>query len=1483
MFLASLLVLILAAYICFRSAKVQTWLTQKIAAHLTEAIGTKVEVGGVDIDFFSNIIFENIYIEDLHHDTLLYASKLKSDINKIKLDSSFIDIDLIYFSDLLFKLKQYKDEPNLNLQFIIDYFRKDDTTQVSWNIKCDKLRFDNASFRYDDENIAKKLNGIDYNHLSANNINLYCSNLEVNGGNIVFVLDYLELIEHCGFELKRLQFEGEVNPTQIICKKLFLQTPYSHIRDYFSMRYESYNDFNNFIDNVYLGLQLRSSKVALKDISYFVPVMKDLQQNLTISGEIKGKVKNLNGKELLLKINNQSSFEGSIKLSGLPNIQETFIDLNVKQVITSKQGIESIPFTPHLDQKYIQLPQNIAALGNIVFSGRFTGFLNDFVANGDFNTSLGRFTSDINMKIDVNTNKTSYTGGIKTFSFNIGKLTGQDQYFGKVNLDAVIKGKGLRLEDITDTLTGTIHSIDINNYNYKNLNINATIGKKLFNGTLTVNDENLNLDFSGIIDFSGNLPAFDFVSNVKKAKLYKLNVIKADTSAILATKLNLKFTGNSIDNLQGSIDIYNTFYTVNYKTYQFDSLKLTSVIKPDNEKDLKITSDLLDVKVKGYFNADRLLISLQQVLKNYIPKTINLFAAAEADETTTPVSSKQIFDFDIVIHDIKAIHKIFDTELHPANKTTIYGFINSNTNQMFVSANSEKIFFMDDTLSNFNIVINSVDDSLAIKSSCSRFINKNITIENLQLSSTVFNDSLILNLKTGNLSSMCKTDINVFTTHTSDSALIVKFLHSQFYLSDSLWELNRINSILIKNKEIDIKNLALVHNTQEMLVNGVISDDQNKKLEINLNNFNLDVLNQIFSDIKNNHVDGIAFVNLSLSDLYNNPQINANFLIENLVYNSDTIGNTALNVNWDEQTNKVDLFGNIVNKDFQKLKLQGYYLPDKQTDNLNITILLPKTELAQFKNVLTDYVSDLEGIVSANIQVKGDIKNPSLAGLIKMENAGFTVDYLNTHYKFSDVITITKDKIVFDNIDITDVKNNNASISGYIDYGNFSQFNLNLVMNTKKFQYLNTTEAQNDLYYGTAYATGNVRFTGPISNLTIDIASKTEPNTEIYIPLYKSSELSSDNYITFVNKTKNEIKKEYVVDLSGLQLNFELEVTPDAQVQLIFDPQIGDIIKGRGISNLKMEINTLGYFNMFGTYIIDEGDYLFTYKNVINKRFKIQKGGTIQWTGDPYEAKINLNAIYKLRASLINLMQNFAVEGLLPPEEIEVYKKRVPVECYLTMTGSLFSPNVDFEINTTENIPDLAQIQLQALKNNEQEMNKQIFSLLALNQFTPPEEVVQTGSAVGTSARELLSNQISNWVSKYRDDLDIGINYQSKDSVYNDLTRQELQVALTKRFYNDRISINIDGNFELGENSSGTTNKPTGDFTLEWKPTKDGKIRLKTFHKTYNDLLGYNYSSKAGIGIFYKEEFDNFKELFRPIKFYTLKDYIKTKETPREN
>ncbi len=1392
-----------------------------------------------------------MYIEDEKGDTLTYVEQINASISSLKFTENIIYFDKIVLNKA--KIHLQNDSNNiLNLQFIIDSLSNNDTTKNTiWDFRFASLELNNAHLTYKNYK-SKNVDEINFGDLDIKNINILANNFIVKRDTIHFNISKVSLKEKSKFQIRSLSSNVSISSKSINLKSLIINTNKSSIiANSLQFKYKKVADFKDFINKVKIESSFSSTKIDFSDIAYFYPSLKGSSQIIYLKGDIKGKINGLRGKNVIINYGSSSRITANFSIDGLPNIYETFIFLDVKELITFKEDLEQIQIPPFEKNRKLKLIDNISNLGKIKYKGNFTGFVGDFVAYGNFSTRLGNLSSDISLKSDTLINKTKFKGNIKSNEFDLGQFTHQDSLIGNVNLNIDVDGY-YQNSNLIAIVAGKINSININNYNYKNINVEGDIKNKMFDGNFTLDDKNIKMDFLGRFDFNNKIPVFDFTADIEKIKFNNLNfhILDSDSTSKLSLLLTANFIGTSTNNIEGSINLFNINYYQQAKTINYSEIRIRHDIFTDY-KQLTINSDILDATLTGKYNLLKLDEALYLTVNRYLP-AIKLSELINSADTN-------IFDFKIKFKETKPIFNFVSVNNNIAQNTKITGEYNSISKSLSIAGKSDNISISDYYFSDINLNVNTAnqDSTLDIKLDINYLKSDLFFVKNIILNSENKNNKSNIDLSwynkdtvenSGNIFAFAQFTENIKNRPKID----FEFLPSDITISDSIWYIND-SKISIDSTTINIDKLFFNKESQYIFVNGKISNNKKDSLNVILNKINLSNLNLLTKE-RNIYFKGILNGDVYLTDLYNNIELASDLNIDNLVINNEEIGQTYFKNYWDNKNKKIYIDAFTKRGKIKTINLQG----DIYTSNnkLNLTLSLNKLKLNIFQPFLQDIASNLRGYANGEVKINGTKDNILTEGFISFQKTSFKIDYLNTKYNFTNNVNIAFNKFIFYDIEIFDTEGNKAILSGNITHNNYSNLKLNIDINAKNLLVLNTSAKNNDLFYGKAFATGLFKISGTPKNIVFDIEAKTNNNTRFFIPLSSEETAENSKFIRFINKSPDTLlilEESYEVDLSGMQLNFDMEVTPDAEVQIIFDSKVGDIIKSKGHGNINMQINTIGNFNMSGDYVIDKGDYLFTLQNIINKRFDVEKGGTIKWNGDPYNAFLDINAVYRTKTSLYNLTLD------------SIDKPRIPIECKLNMTNSLMNPDIRFSINApTANDKSKALIE----SFTEDETNKQILSLLIINNFYTPDNLRGTdlsynkssGNAVGVNSSELLSNQLSHWLSQISNDFDIGINYRPGDEI----TTDEIEVALSTQILNDRVTIN--GNFGVGGNQENTSNI-AGNVDVEVKINKSGKLRLKGYTRSNNDIIYNSSPTTQGMGIFYTEDFNTFNELLRKFWF----------------
>lgn len=1445
-----LLILILLVFF-IRSTWFQTFVAHSVADYLSAELNTTVVIDEVQFNDLEWAEIKGVYIEDLHGDTLVYAPHMDASMVNYSWEDKFMILRDINANESRVKIQKYEGDSVLNFKFIVDYFTaKEKKEKSKFTFKVKEIDLTDSHVSMEDWNFEKKEYGIDYKHINLKRFGGKFFGFRSKGAVTTMEIQDVYLADQSGFILDDLDCFLLVNPTKVKMEKLHIATPYSDINtEGVSLRFKDYGDFSDFVNSVNLFAGINDSKINTKDLSYFVPAIQDVNHTVRLSAEIHGPINDITVENLFVGATAETYFNGNIEIRGLPDIQNSLIDVDINVLQTSKTDFETIDYRDFGLKEPIIFPEEIGNLGTMFAMGSVVGYYNDFDLNMDIITDAGVTTGDFICKLDSN-NKFSYDGVLSTAGMDLAKII-NSRNFGNFTSNLIVKGEGVSLNDIDLTVEGDLNRFDLNGYSYEEVLINGRFHDKSFKGNLVIADQNLDLTFDGGFDLNRKPYQFSFDAEVQKANLYDLHLINDRESASVCFSIMADGNASNIDDFTGLVYFTDVAYYENAKDYVFESIMFESKGNT-NYHTIDVFSEFANISMEGEYNLDTLDKSLYYLGAKVLP---SIFPNYESIEF-----SHEDFDLSIEIQDLSKLTELFFPKLLVSNNTELHCDYNSDQDAFELYMNSEWVEYggmryagieLDTTqkISGFSLFYTfdlSVDTF---------YVSKNNYLQNINLIAKAYEDNIGTSLywAADDSSYWAKIYGDGYVMSTSKFEFDVH--DSQIYSEMGLWNLDREAHIHIDSTSVNLENLLVSNDIQSVKLDGFVSENPEDKLNFEIIDFNLENFNGLTG--AQLEMDGLLDLDGYISNVYHEMYFDAYTFAEFLTLNGYYAGNFEANSNWNVEEQRMEFAGELIRSndesDFRISK--GHYYIKRKEDNIDFQFDFDKTDLT-FVNAFMPEGMNLQGNSEGTVYMKGSTKKPLFNGSLFMNNTAVTVDMLNVTYTANGQVLIEPDMILLNGIPIKDKYGSEAFLVGSYFHQNFEHYNYDFFATfDKPFLVMNTDYNMNPLYYGDAFLSGDLSVNFE-EILDINVNAKSEKGTNITLPLYGSEDVVLQDFITFVNE--GDSASEYHVDLEGINLNLSMDLTEDAEIQLVFDEVVGDVMKGKGVGHIDMYIDQFYDFYMFGNYEISEGSYLFTLKEFINKKFQVKPGSNISWYGDPYEADIDIKAYYPLKASLYDIMpENERGDGQ--------YNQKTDVECIMHLTQSLFNPNIGFDIllpRSNEN----AKTVLKNMVSTEQEMNKQVFSLLILNKFLPRVDAISgsgnAGAAFGkATTSEVLSNQLSNMISNFSDNFDIGFNYRPGDQISND----EVAIAMSTQLFNDQLTVKTNVGVSSGTaGSSQSNNSLIGDVDVEYKLNPpEGNLRIHAFNQSNEyDITRVDQSRYTqGVGTFYQESFDSFGEL----------------------
>jgi len=1463
--LLSILTLIILAAICMislRSPSVQTWLFEKFSSRFSKNNELELSAGQIRFTFFNHIEVSDLLLKDNISDTLFFSPKVRAGIRKIKPGERIIRLGRIGIEKPVIKLQPDTNDV-LNLSYFIQLLASEDTSKRIRDLSITRLQIEDGRMSHRSGARPDTSAAFDVHNFSLSGINLRVDDLHVTRKDTRLRITDLSFVEDKGFELKNLFSDVHIEKGKYSLADLTVRTANSFINSELTeLDMKGQNGDFIFARDADMQLLLQSSIVSFSDLAHFYVPFKGMENEIMLSGDINGTLAEINGRDVVLSYSDSTMLICDFDLSGLPDINNTFMFIQVASLTTSAHEITGLEI-PGMGS--IDPGDELRRLGAMSFSGNFTGFLRDFVTYGTLKTELGSLSTDILVRPD--TSDTFYfKGSLEAQDIKMGEVLNREDILGALSANLEIEGTSLSFKNFRADIEATVNQLEFNDYNYRDIVISGLVTDKIWDGKVSSDNEDLRMDLLGRFDFTGDLPEVDFSLNLVNADLHTLNLDRSDSLSRLSMLLTASFSGDAPDNLNGDIRLLNSKLRRNGDEFDLYDCTISAFNMDSSTMGINLRTDYVDADIRGKYDFATIIPDIRLAAASLFPSVVN---PLEAD-----FSGKNNFGYEITFKNTDPINEFFRTGFMLSPGFSLSGQIEPG-NIMSLVAGGDYAVYKNNSMENteINCLIEDSTMTFDINSDNLNIINR-LSLEQLSVSSTAISDSFNIDIDWYNTGSPeNKGNIaagGVFSKADSlHTRLDLAILPAEIIINDKPWNIER-SSFSIDSTAVRIDDFMVSRGDKYLMVDGKVSQNPADTVNIKFNNLNLAGLNRL--ERKSGQQDekkiellleGFLGGQIMLTDIYNNMMFETDVMIEDFSLNDKGHGDVSILSVWD---NSSKLAGISVrnNKDgVYTFAVDGNYDPAKQ--ELDLLAEVREMPLDILNLFLKSFASDVDGLGSGKVEIKSDRGEMSLLGSVMAENASMTIDYLQSNFSFSDSIHFAGDSLLFKNISVMDNRENNAVLDGYVSHSNFKDWFVDLRIDADNIMVFDTRQKDNSIFYGTAYASGLITIGGPASKLDFNISARTERNTRMFIPLGTDDRINDYTFISFREDSGDTDRPRTFSlpvmkpgDDNSIALNFELDVTPDAEVQLVFDSKLGDLMKARGSGTLYMTIDEKGDFTIFGDYLIEDGEYQFTLGNIFNKRFIVEEGGTISWNGDIMNANVDARAIYKLKASLEDLFQD------------EAYAERIPVECHLNISGQLINPVIGFDIYLPT-ADESMRTDLRAAIDSEEEMSRQFLYLLLMNSFYPDPSFAGASlnttnagaSAMGVTTTEMLSNQLSNWLSQISNDFDIGFTYRPG----NEISTQEVEVALSTQLLNDRVIIN--GNFDVGGEAGGTTsgtsaNDITGDFDVEVKLTE--KIRFKVFNRSNDNLVYETAPYTQGFGLFFRQSFDNLRDLFRKKK-----------------
>ena len=1465
-------------FLALKSPKVQTFVVHEITNILSEKFNAKISIESVDYAFFNKLKLNKVYVEDQHGDTLLYSGKIYTSLRGYNLKKRFISIGTAELNTGKFYLRQ-DSTGVLNLKFIIDALSSKDTTKKKkeYSFKVRNFKLVDFAFKYRKWKPRVKPYGMNYTDLDIRYINLDLRNIRIVGPKILAKMENLSAYEKCGFLLKRLNADVDFSPKEIKLSNTTINTQSSRVKaSYIIFRFNGFSDWKDYVHKVKMDALFNNAFVDFKTISYFAPTLRKWNFKGYLDGRVRGPVCNLRSDYLEFKTGDSTKLSLNFSIVGLPKAEETVWRGNVHELTSNGRELGQTIKT-FVGAHGESVAGIMAKMGKLKLNAYFSGKFAAFTSSAEIASSIGDVVASLDTKAS-NGHTNAYALNISTNNLNLGHIIDSKEVG---NVTGALKSVGATEGRLvkSSTTEASFSNFYIHGYDYKDIALTLNREAKLYDYLVRVNSRDADFTCAGSYNF-GTTPSRTIASiKANHINLHELNLVKSDTITSIKGLFNVDFTGTNLDNINGSATLHNATFSTRNKNILVGMANI-HLRNEATGKELQVESDLVDGEIKGNSSIKDLGKAIGHFTRLYFSNIAKpevqkptLAQKARTSEVKAPVPTAkeaQIYYVNVKIKKVNDILNLFIPKLKVEKSSTLLATINTSNNTFDVKLISPQLQLGTNQFNKVNLQAVGSPSNMRTTLTCGKYQQQGFALNNITLEAMGAANKINTTINFNNNTKDARNEgevkfITMFdrNAHSSKPHIKVDFIKSLLTINDTPWKIGQA-TVSIDSTTIQIEDFKVTHNQQKIAVAGKISKDKEEQLHFIVNNFDVQNFKSFFQksgyDIRG-ALNGIA----TLKNIYDSPMLFSNIKFDEAYINGRSVGSPELVSSWDEVSRKVSLLSTNTINDKEVYRLSGTISPE--TKDLNLDLRINQLRPFLLEPFTKGIVSNMKGNISADLAITGKTSSPIVNGMAYLNDIQAKIDFLNTTYSITAPIAISPTEFSIKNDTLNDGLGNIAVVNASITHKNLKNFKFNINIQPQKLLALNTTAKQNKVFYGTAYASGLVQILGDLRNLEMRINALTEKNSRVFIPLSNRTQIQDQSFITFIKPKEKDVDnesssenlnpKQTIKQRSNLKIYLDLQVTPDAEAQILLDPNSGNVLKAQGNSNLSMEVNpSSNIFQIRGNYVIQKGNFRFSLLNLASKDFSIDQGSSISWSGSPSNATINVTARHKVRTTLGPILA-----GLDQLEQNRV--QRHNVDCKIMLDGMLLNPNIKLGVELPE-ADASTQTLLQAALNTESQMQKQFVSLLMFGQFFPEQTNTSNDNPIGSyaskgMAADLLFNQLANLVSQISNSVNFGIKYTPATAT----TEQEYEISTSLKF-NEWVTVN--GTVDVANNSKSTGRGVAGDYDVEVRLDKKDKVKFKMFSHEKQDKLLNNIQSRQGVGVFFQNQFNSFGDLFKKKK-----------------
>jgi translocation and assembly module TamB len=1329
-----------------------------------------------------------------------------------------------------------------------------------WIVEVGSIQFENNRIAYFTSNDPQPNSGFDPDALVIEQFDLGAHSIFLKDQRAGAVVDHVRLRERSGFELQEVYIKLAADDQQLNVSDFHVRTSGSALDAQLTINYPSLAELIGDPMSAGFDMRLLGMETNLSDALYFSPELNqmdyfgELQRNgLTASGDISGNIDEIDIQNLTVNYGKNTALVAKYaKVKNPTDLERLYV--NIPAIVFSSQRNSLQPLVADLGY---QLPESL----RLELSA--TGSMKDMLAKVDLTTPDGIMGLDAKIRKDSIYRFETRLGLV---DLQVGKFLDLPQ-LAPVTMYADLMGIGSNLDNLNANLAIRFDQLEWDDYDYSPLRIDLDAEDKL--AKIRAGFVDTNLDFELFVDASLDTlnPEYNIHLDLNRLRTRNLGFTAQDIVARM--KVDGSLVGE-FDDFKTVVSIEEGSLFLEGASYPIGRVALQAELAPEMAS-MKISSDFLN----GSFISNASLEDLTASIQQYFARLV------EEQEIDSGTGKPLIAKANFIFYPTPVIDQLLINQLDELDTVSLdFEYLSNPANlsgRLFIPEAKYGGVEIDTLLVSFLGDEQHVDFQFGFRSLLAGPVDMN----NTRFTGVFENKELDITFNSGdgdrrliNLESRFRWDSDSIFMHVFPDNLV---------LNGQRWDIPESNRLIYYPGILEVRDFNLSRNNQRVLLSSDFETVAAEHFGISFENFNLITLTE-FINPESPILRGVINGDFVVENPFGAIGLDADLNIQNMELMDIPLGTLALLAEA-KTLNEYDFLLTLKEGDIDA-DLGGSFLADSVSSNLDLNLNIKSLQSAMMEKIAGDVIGDTRGYLSGSIKVNGTVQEPDYNGELRFHDAAFLIRDLNTRFAFPDeVIRINNDAIVFRDFSIRDENSNNFQVNGRIITEDITDINLDLRMRGENFQVLNSTREDNDLFFGKANINMNMDITGNVFLPDINVRLRVNKGTDMtfIVPEDQLELIERTGVVLMVNhqdpfdimyKRNGETES---TGIQGFDVRAQLLIDPQAIFNVIVDERTGDNLRIQGEADLNMLMDPNGNISLSGKYEVKSGHYELNLFGLVNRRFELAEGSTVNWNGDPMDASLDFTAIYNVKTSPGELMQA-QVSGT-DTETRTQYRQALPFLVYLNIEGELIRPVISFELDMPEQergaLGGSVYSMIQQVNEQEDEVTKQVFSLLVLNQFFPM--LGNDGSSGGTvniarsSVSQLLSTQMNALSDRlfggsgFSVDFDLDSYTAFESGAAED--RTQLNVAARQRLMDDRMIISVGGQVDVeGSPNQQQPNQGDnlfGDVSIEYLIDTEGQWRARAYRRNTFESVIDGQLIVTGLAFIFNKEFNAFRELWR--------------------